>query len=355
MAGRVTIQDIADALGLSRNTVSKAINNTGVLADATREKILQKAVEMGYKQFTYLNSEDLTHSSAPASSGVPFGEIAVITCTQLGNSHFSSTMLDKFQREMTQLGYTITMHRVSPEEQQNLRLPNSFHKDTTLGILCIETFNYTYTQMICDLQIPVLFVDHPVLCGRSLPADRLLMNNSDEIFTFVAEMKRRGKTRIGYVGDYLHCQSFFERYMAFRNAMYVQGLPLNKDYCIIGTEQYPASTGYPDYPSYLYDCIHSLQQLPDVLICANDFIAIDVLQVLRKLHISVPNDIFLCGFDDSPESRVVTPPLTSIHIHGEILGLAAVELLLSRMKDPSLNYRTVYAETNLVYRESTND
>ena len=51
MAGKVTIQDIADALGLSRNTVSKAINNTGILADTTRERILQKAVEMGYKQF----------------------------------------------------------------------------------------------------------------------------------------------------------------------------------------------------------------------------------------------------------------------------------------------------------------
>lgn len=48
---RVTIQDIADALGISRNTVSKAINNTGVLADSTREKVLKKAAEMGYKQF----------------------------------------------------------------------------------------------------------------------------------------------------------------------------------------------------------------------------------------------------------------------------------------------------------------
>ena len=54
MATKVTIQDIASELQLSRNTVSKAINNTGVLADATREKILRKAAEMGYKQFAYL-------------------------------------------------------------------------------------------------------------------------------------------------------------------------------------------------------------------------------------------------------------------------------------------------------------
>ena len=57
MAERVTIQDIADALGLSRNTVSKAINNTGILADATREKILKKAIDIKYKQFSYATIE----------------------------------------------------------------------------------------------------------------------------------------------------------------------------------------------------------------------------------------------------------------------------------------------------------
>ena len=56
MSTRVTIQDIADELGISRNTVSKAINNTGILADATRDKVLKKAMEMGYKQFSYVTA-----------------------------------------------------------------------------------------------------------------------------------------------------------------------------------------------------------------------------------------------------------------------------------------------------------
>ena len=49
MKKKVTIQDIADELGISRNTVSKAINNSEGLAEATRDRILQKAIEMGYK------------------------------------------------------------------------------------------------------------------------------------------------------------------------------------------------------------------------------------------------------------------------------------------------------------------
>ena len=56
MKKKVTIQDIADALDISRNTVSKAINNSEGLADATRDRILRKAVEMGYKQFSYVST-----------------------------------------------------------------------------------------------------------------------------------------------------------------------------------------------------------------------------------------------------------------------------------------------------------
>ena len=65
---KVTIQDIADALGVSRNTVSKAINNADGLADATREKILQKAVEMGYKQFSYVSAFAAVSAAAPGEA-----------------------------------------------------------------------------------------------------------------------------------------------------------------------------------------------------------------------------------------------------------------------------------------------
>ena len=118
MATRVTIQDIANELQLSRNTVSKAINNTGVLADATREKILRKAAEMGYKQFAYLPlfqpdgpPAPEAAAAAPADAAQPDGkrEIAMLTTCFLSNSHFSSLMLDRFQSEIHHLHYGMTM------------------------------------------------------------------------------------------------------------------------------------------------------------------------------------------------------------------------------------------------------
>lgn len=374
MAGRVTIQDIADALGVSRNTVSKAINNTGILADATREKILQKAIEMGYKQFSYValtqnakkgdenSSQPLLNAVLTPDSGTEpsfpaaHGTIALFTTVLLGNSHFSSTMLDKMQRELSQLGYGITMHRILHEEISALKLPNSFIPNQTDAIICIEMFDEAYSDMICDLGLPTLFVDFPAsLYASTIKSDRLLMDNRSCIYSFVEEMKRRGKEKIGFLGDHKHCMSFFERYMAFQESLSFADLPFHKDFCLIGPEKKTEQAEGSHYAEYLLEGLSQMSELPEVFICANDFIALDALQAFRQLGISVPDDVWLCGFDDSPESRVVTPRLTTIHIHSQIMGFSAVHLLLSRIKNPGMNFRTIYTETSLIYRESTGD
>lgn len=113
--------------------------------------------------------------------------------------------------------------------------------------------------------------------------------------------------------------------------------------------------GYNLYREYIMEEIQKRKELPDVFICANDFIAVDVMSVFKQLGIRVPQDVYLCGFDDSPESHVTSPTLTTIHIHSQIMGFSAVHLLMSRIKEPSLNFRRIYTETSLIYRESTGD
>lgn len=357
MAGRVTIQDIADALGLSRNTVSKAINNTGILAEATKERVLKKAMEMGYKQFSYATTlEDITKQSSTSPDFQESKEIALFTSKFLGDSHFSSTMLDKFQREISQMGYSLSMHRILPNELKTLKLPATFDASRTSGIICYELFDHAYSKMICELDIPILFVDAPVIgLDEPLKADCLSMNNQSCIYSFIQEMIKRGKTRFGFVGECLHCQSFWERYMAFRNAMFLLNQPYIEEYCILGNKEGIENPNSAEYQEYLLDCFKKIEKLPEVILCANDFVAIDTMHVLRKLGYSVPEDVYICGFDDSPESKIIMPPLTTIHIHSQIMGFSAVHLLMSRIKNPSLNYRTVYTETSLIYRESTSD
>lgn len=351
MATKVTIQDIANELQLSRNTVSKAINNTGVLADATREKILRKAAEMGYKQFAYLplfqedTAKAAEHSILPSDKR----EIAMLTTQFLSSSHFSSMMLDRFQSEIEHLHSCTTIHRISPIELKEKKLPSSLNIERTAGIICIEVFDYDYAQMLCDLDVPLLFVDTPVMDMRPpLKADRLYMENRIEVQNAVAHMVQRGKKRISFAGDKNHCQSFFERYMAYKDAVEYFGLTEGLSTCAM-------PSGQQNYPVSLYETIRRFKTMPDAFVCANDFVAMDLVKALNELGYSVPDDIWVCGFDDSQEASYFAPRLTSIHIHGQIMGYTAANLLMTRIEEPLLNYRTVYTETNLILRESTGD
>lgn len=345
MKKRVTIQDIADALGISRNTVSKAINNSEGLADGTREKILQKAIEMGYKQFSYVQTlNGIMNPAKRTTDGRPGfnGEIALLTTVFLGPSHFASLMLERFQQELAQLGYTLNTHRVSPDDMKNLELPITFISERVKGIICFEMFDWKYDEMLCGLDIPILFVDGPCKTeGRTLPADQLYMDNTTGIHRIVNELLDQGKRIIGFVGDYEHCESFFERYMAFRSAMMLRNIPVPEKFII-----------KENHEINMQPSIQKLKEMPDIFICANDFVAADLMMLLHEMGISIPEDVMICGFDDSAESRLINPSLTTVHIHTQIMAFSAAQLLISRIEEPSLDFRTVYTETYPIYRES---
>jgi LacI family transcriptional regulator len=353
LASRVTIQDIADALGVSRNTVSKAINNTPGLADATREKILRKAAELGYKQFSYLNMVAAPAPAAPAAQPpLPAGEIALFSRGFVDSSHFAATMLDKFQRELSQMGYVTTMHQLTEEEVKSLTLPPTFRRERTAGIVCVELFHADYARMLGGLDIPLLFVDGPARLDEALPADVLLMDNRQGITQFVGHMLDTGRRRIGFIGPVEHCRSFMERYLSYRNALFTFGGRWEERFCVTGTyqnQEYPADE---DYRRYLKEQLAAMEELPDVFLCANDALAVRTMFALRELGVNVPEQVQLCGFDDFPDAKIVSPALTTIHIHSQTMGLAACHLIMSRIREPALNFRTTYVETNLIYRQS---
>ena len=345
MRKKVTIQDIADALGISRNTVSKAINNSEGLAEATRERILQKAVEMGYKQFSYVKAAASLSSAENDAPDPPSfqGEIALFTTVFLDQSHFASLMLDKFQREITQLGYTMNTHRVTEQNLREKTLPFTFRQDQVKAIVCIEMFDLAYDNMLCELGIPILFVDGPAGCDLySLPADQLYMDNKTEISRFMGDALRAGDRRFGFIGNPEHCQSFYERYLAFSLALHMAGLVPEAKYCI----RY-------NHLDEIAEKLYSLEELPDIFICANDFVAGDAMRALFSIGKTVPEDVRILGFDDSAESRRSRPAMSTIHIHTQIMAYEAVHLLMSRIREPSLDFRIVHTQTDLIERETT--
>lgn len=343
---RVTLQDIANELGLSRNTVSKAMNNTGSIAEDTKKKIFQTAVEMGYKQFALIPSMP---EAAASFTSQNYKEIALFTQSLLGSSHFGSKLLDSFQKKIGDFGYKLSVYMIRDYELEHLVYPANFNLEHTAGILCLELFSEPYSRFLCKQSIPLLFVDTVVNhIDLNLSADLLYMENRTSSYLMLKSLVEQGYKNISFVGDCYHCQSFYERWSAYCQLMTDQNMPIQQENCILDNDSNP----YYD-TAWLSNRIRLLPALPDAFFCANDFLAISILKALKALNLSVPSDIMVCGFDNSPESTIIEPSLTTVKIPSSSMGYISAELLLSRIEHTEMPYRTTYIKTDVIYRTST--
>ena len=336
---RITMQDIADACGLSRNTVSKVFNGRGSVPRTTRDLVLQKARELGYG----------TPVDEVQEQPVPAGNIALLTRSIPSQLHFGSAFKSAFTDQISRAGYTLKMYEISPEELKARRLPPHFVPEQTAGIVGIELFDKDYINMICHLGIPVVMADGPEDAGITLmECDYVTMENLAAIMIVIQRLIDAGARKIGFVGDYHHCGSFRERYLGFRDSLRKYGLRFDEEICI----REPDSSPYDD-PDWLLSRIDRMPCLPDAFVCANDYLAFHLLRALKKRKIAVPEDVMVTGFDGADQSTFSDPPLTTVRICSAEIGRIAADVLLFRIADPSIPFTWSRVRSTPVWREST--
>lgn len=345
MKKRITVQDIADELGLSRNTISKAINGTGNVAPKTRDMIFQKASELGYKQFSLLS----TPTTMQQEQNPVNREIALFTNSAPRSQHLSSILLDSFQEKISSLGYRLTIYMLRKDVISSCTFPENFNEQFTDGILIMELFDKLYTDFLCKQKIPTLFIDSFAnIYHEQISSDILYMENRSSTYQLISHLFQKGCQTIGYVGDRFHCQSFYERWRGYKEAM-EHHMPYGyEELCILDDDCEPYNN-----PLWLSNKIKNLPRLPDAFFCANDYLAICTIRALKNLNYHLPDDIKVAGFDNSYESLIIEPPLTTVNIPGTEMGYIATNLLLERIKYPDTPYGTTYTQTNIIYRQST--
>lgn len=338
---RITTQDIADALGVSRNTVSKVLNGSNTISEETKNKVINKARELNYKNFVFMNTNN---SSATKSQN-----IALLTGSMPDNSHFASLLIGSLDKELGNEGYNLSIHFIRESEFASLTFPSNFDVNNVDAILCVELFDKNYTQLICNLGVPTLFIDCTAeILSPEFNADVLLMENEHSVYMITKKLIENGYTTFGFVGDIKHCRSFNERWHGFNKALTDAKLELNLSCCILEDDSNPYSS-----PTWVKSKLDAMDKIPSAFICANDFLAIHVIAALKFKNIKLPEEVKVVGFDDSLESRIVDPQLTTSHIFKGEMGLIAAEILLSRLKNPSKPSQVVHVKTEPIFRAST--
>ncbi len=338
---RVTMQDIADACGLSRNTVSKAFNGRGTVPQGTRDLILRKAAELGYG----------APAEAPPPAADGGGSIALLTSQMPRDFHFGTIFMPSFTDQISRSGYTLKIFEISPEELKQKKLPPHFSPDRISGLVGIELFDPDYLKIICSLGLPTVMVDGPAHAfAEPIPCDFVTMENISGIVSVVRRLNEKGARRVGFVGDKEHCASFFERWVGYTSALNILGLPVDEKICLLMPDASPV-----DDPDWMIGQLDRMPVLPDAFACVNDYQAIHLMNALRKKGLRVPEDVMVAGFDGTSQAALVDPPLSTVCIPSKEMGRMAADLLLFRIRSPEMPYVWIRVRTEPVWRRSTRD
>ena len=331
---RITMQDIAQACGLSRNTVSKVFNDRGAVPEETRRLVLDKARQLGYTQL-------------PAESGQG-RSIALLTQHKLLSHNFGAFFITSFTDQISRAGYTLKMYEISRAEVREKRLPPHLDLEETAGILGIELFDRPYLESVCAMGKPTVFVDgYPHAAESPINCDFVSMENLASETALVGRMIRSGAKKIGFVGDRNHCNSFYERWVGCCSALREAGLPIREDLSLLAED----GEYYGD-PAWLLRQLEALPEIPDGFACANDYLALHLMTALKKLGLSIPGDVMVAGFDGSMEASVVTPALATARIPSAEIGRLAASVLAQRIRQPDFPYHWTYVKTTPIWGES---
>lgn len=339
MKNSVTIQDIANALHLSRNTVSKALNGKHVPIK-TRNTVINTAIEMGYKGYKIVATVDITQGHK---------RIVLLSSRLLMNIKYYIYVLSGIEESFSTYDIDLIQFNLTNLDSFS-KFKNYLSNNKVDGIICIEFFEPNYIAELLTLDYPLIFLDFPII-NSSLKGkyDIILPESQNVVKNFCIDMiKEKQCYSFGFVGDYMHCRSFYERFTGMREALFLSGLPVDLQYSILNDDSMPYGV-----PKELAKEIKKLPALPDCFIAANDTIAISLLDALKSLKIRVPKDIKVIGFDNIAATKSTNPPLSTFNIDKTFLGKRLTSMMLERIANPMQTNQIIYISSKLILRSST--
>ncbi len=321
MSNLATLDDIAQELGISKGTVSKALNGARDVSRKTQQAVLEKAVELGYSRLS-------------RSSELPRIAIFVINMFYSKPDDFGYDIIVGFQKAASPAGYQVEVIPLTRQLQEENRYDEYMMQGNYCGALFLGlSLLDPWIQEFQTCKTPTVLYDNHVRGNPNVC--EVAVDNIESIELAVNYLRSLGHTRIGYLSSALEAYVYRQRYQAFIRVM--TGMGLAADETVMGNE------------FHLNACLS--QHLPRLIrngctaiICSHDMLAHSAMFYCRELGLRVPEDISIMGHDDIPMCRFTHPPLTTIRQNRPALGKSAFYALSCRLNDVPLSTHLLHPE-----------
>ncbi|MFD0315197.1 LacI family DNA-binding transcriptional regulator [Streptomyces flavalbus] len=340
--GRPTLEEVAARAGVGRGTVSRVINGSPRVSDATRAAVEAAVAELGYVPNTAARALAANRTDAIALV-VPEPE------TRFFAEPYFSDMLKGVGAELGETEMQLLLiFAGSDRERQRLAQYLAAHRVD--GVLLVSVHaDDPLPDLLSQLEIPAV-ISGPRSAAETLPS--VDSDNYGGARQAVEHLLSRGRRRIAHITGRLDVYGAQRRVDGYRDALRDAGL--EADELLIASGDFTEEGGQ-----------HAMAELlgrrPDLdaVFAASDVTAAGARQVLRESGRRVPDDVALVGYDDSAIARHMHPPLTSVRQPIEEMGRAMIDLLLGEIADRrpavsrGLEPRQMVLATELVERTSS--
>jgi LacI family transcriptional regulator len=329
------IKDVARRAGVHPSTVSRVLNpaTRSMVSEGLAEEILRIADELGYRR-------------NPLASGLRTRRTYTVgvIIPDITNPVFPP-IVRAVEHTLDEEGYIAILADSGSKRRSEKALVDNMRSRQVDGmILAAANRKDPLVDQCIEQGIPV------VLVNRSLDRHNVsAVINDDElgIDLAVEHLVELGHREIAYIGGPQRTSTGYSRYRAFLKSAKKAGIAVDRE-LVINAREFTESAGQASF----HEIARTGKNLTAVL-TANDLLAIGVCDALAELGMKCPRDISVTGFNDMPYVDRFVPPLTTLHIPHDDLGVQAAKLLLEKIENPDTPAKHLMLEPRLIVRGST--
>lgn len=333
--GSVTIKDLAQELGISPSTVSRALADNPLVKIATRNAVKKLAKEYNYQpNFTALS----LRNSKTRTLGIIIPQIV---------HEFFALVIRGIEDFAYSNGYNVIIcstHEMYDREVSDAKALLTGRVDGLLACLSKETTNFDHFKEFDERSIPLVFFD--CVCD-DIDTHKVVIDDLEAGYVATKHLIEQGSRNLAFIGGPKSLKINKYRYAGFEKAIKEASLSVNPNWIVHCT------TG--DYSDGLNSTKSLFQNAEiDGVFAATDMLAIGAIKNIKIQNKRIPQDVAVVGFSNWSIAELFEPSLTTINQPGYEMGYKAAELLIQQIDDPDNKaFETCTMKTDLVVRESS--
>lgn len=336
-SSKKTITDLAEALGVSKSTISRALSDSHEVSAATKKRVKDLAAKWHFQPNPQARS---LKGKKSFLLGVVVPEIA---------HNFFSSAIAGIQEIVLIKGYNVLIcqsNESMAREENVVSELISTYVDGIIISLSHDTTNFDHVQSAIERGIPVILFDRT---SDQLKCSRVVIDHQKSAYLAVSHLIEQGCTRIAHLSGSKTLNISQARTKGYLQAIRKNKLKEDTDLII--------ENGYnPNKTPEIIQQLFSTTNRPDGISCFNDDVAVSAIKTLKQMQIKVPEEVKVIGFNNEPVCEIIEPNLTTVLNPSREMGREAARLFLQQVENTENTHaRIVQLETKLVLRESTSN